>query len=152
MFVIKPQDQKIGMGGSASFECVARGNPPPSVFWNKEGSQAIMFPGNKYGRMDVSSEAVLTINDVVREDSGYVVCSALSLAGSATARAFLQVGFIAEIKKKNWLSGSLNLQEWLMNLFTSHSIPAKSNPHTRNTYINSSKHTTHTSSIVVVIV
>ena len=91
MFVIKPQDQKIGVGGSTSFECVARGNPPPSVFWNKEGSQAIMFPGNKYGRMEVSSEAVLTINDVVREDSGYVVCSALSLAGSATARAFLQV-------------------------------------------------------------
>ena len=27
------------MNGLAQFECVAEGNPPPSVFWSKEGSQ-----------------------------------------------------------------------------------------------------------------
>jgi roundabout axon guidance receptor 2 len=27
------------MNGIAKFECVANGNPPPSVFWTKEGSQ-----------------------------------------------------------------------------------------------------------------
>ena len=29
----------MGMNGLAQFECVAEGNPPPSVFWSKEGSQ-----------------------------------------------------------------------------------------------------------------
>ena len=38
-FVVKPKDQRVGMNGLAQFECVAEGNPPPSVFWSKEGSQ-----------------------------------------------------------------------------------------------------------------
>lgn len=38
-FVKKPQYQKVGLNGIATFECVAQGNPPPSVFWTKEGSQ-----------------------------------------------------------------------------------------------------------------
>ena len=37
--MVKPKDQRVGMNGLAQFECVAEGNPPPSVFWSKEGSQ-----------------------------------------------------------------------------------------------------------------
>lgn len=90
-FVTKPQDVTVSLNGLAKFDCVARGNPPPSVFWTKEGSQLLMFPGNSYGRMAISQDGGLTINGVLREDSGFIVCSALSVAGSATARAFLQV-------------------------------------------------------------
>lgn len=50
-----------------------------------------MFPGNSYGRLHVSAQGTLHIQGVQREDSGYLVCSALSVAGSDTARAFLQV-------------------------------------------------------------
>ena len=39
MFLVKPRDQRVGMNGIAKFECAADGNPPPSVFWTKEGSQ-----------------------------------------------------------------------------------------------------------------
>lgn len=50
-----------------------------------------MFAGNVYGRLNVSPQGTLHIQGVLREDSGYFVCSALSVAGSDTARAFLQV-------------------------------------------------------------
>lgn len=51
----------------------------------------LMFPGNSYGHMFVSSEGTLKIQGVQREDTGYFVCSALSVAGSTTSRASLQV-------------------------------------------------------------
>lgn len=50
-----------------------------------------MFPGNSYGTMAVTLEGSLTIQEVQREDAGFLVCSALSVAGSTSARAFLQV-------------------------------------------------------------
>ncbi|KAF6203181.1 hypothetical protein GE061_003598 [Apolygus lucorum] len=96
-FTTKPQDETVSLNGLAKFDCVARGNPPPSVFWTKEGSQLLMFPGNSYGRMAVSQDGRLTIHGVLREDSGFIVCSALSVAGSATARAFLQVRSVGDV-------------------------------------------------------
>ncbi|KAK6632671.1 hypothetical protein RUM43_013441 [Polyplax serrata] len=97
IFIKKPQNQKVGLNGIATFECVAKGNPPPSVFWTKEGSQVLMFPGNAYGRLHVTPEGSLRIQGTQREDSGFLVCSALSVAGSATVRAFLQVTSVADV-------------------------------------------------------
>lgn len=96
-FSVKPQDQKIGLNGIASFDCQATGNPPPSVFWAREGSQMLMFPDNSYGHIYVSSQGTLQIRGVQKEDAGYYVCSALSVAGSATIRAFLQVTSVDDI-------------------------------------------------------
>lgn len=80
----------------AKFECVASGNPQPSVFWTKEGSQELMFPDNTYGHFRVSSEGTLEISNVRKDDAGYYVCSAFSVAGSGTTRAFLQVSYLCE--------------------------------------------------------
>lgn len=90
-FLSKPQDVKIGSNGIATFECVASGNPPPSVFWTKEGSQVLMFPDNSYGHVQVTTQGTLQIRGVQKEDAGYYVCSAISVAGAGTTRAFLQV-------------------------------------------------------------
>ncbi len=60
-FVRKPKDQRVGMNGIAKFECQANGNPPPSVFWTKEGSQELMFAGTTHGQMFVSEDGTLTI-------------------------------------------------------------------------------------------
>lgn len=60
-FVVKPKDQRVGMNGIAKFECEASGNPPPSVFWTKEGSQELMFAGTTHGQMFVSDDGTLTI-------------------------------------------------------------------------------------------
>lgn len=50
-----------------------------------------MFPGNSYGHLYVTPEGSLRIQGAQREDAGFLVCSALSVAGSTTVRAFLQV-------------------------------------------------------------
>ena len=36
VFLVKPNAARVGLNGIAKFDCVARGNPPPSVFWTKE--------------------------------------------------------------------------------------------------------------------
>ena len=64
-FLVKPKDQRVGMNGIAKFECQATGNPPPSVFWTKEGSQELMFAGTTHGQMFVSQEGTLTIQVVI---------------------------------------------------------------------------------------
>ncbi|VVC26657.1 Fibronectin type III,Immunoglobulin subtype,Immunoglobulin-like domain,Immunoglobulin-like [Cinara cedri] len=97
IFVTRPKDQKVGLNGIASFDCVAQGNPPPSVFWTREGSQVLMFPGNAYGHFHVTQEGTLRIQGAQKEDAGYLVCSALSVAGSVTWRAFLQVTSVQDV-------------------------------------------------------
>jgi len=96
-FVTRPKDQKVGLNGIANFDCVAQGNPPPSVFWTREGSQVLMFPGNAYGHFHVTEEGTLRIQGAQKEDAGFLVCSALSVAGSVTLRAFLQVCYRKQI-------------------------------------------------------
>ncbi|XP_065216561.1 roundabout homolog 2 isoform X2 [Planococcus citri] len=96
-FITKPSDQKVGLNGVATFECVADGNPPPSVFWTKEGSQVLLFPGMAHGHFHVTQNGALRIQGVQKEDAGYLVCSALSVAGSTTVRAFLQVSSVDDV-------------------------------------------------------
>ncbi|XP_014272769.1 roundabout homolog 2 [Halyomorpha halys] len=91
VFIKKPTDQAVKLGGTATFDCVSRGSPVPSLYWAREGGGSLMFPSNSYGRAQVSPEGRLTIVGVLREDTGYLLCSALSVAGSVTARAFLEV-------------------------------------------------------------
>ncbi len=68
VFLIKPKDQRVGMNGIAMFDCVADGNPPPSVFWTKEGSQELMFAGTTHGQMHVSQTGTLTIQVSLSKD------------------------------------------------------------------------------------
>ncbi|XP_076330516.1 roundabout homolog 1-like isoform X6 [Tachypleus tridentatus] len=96
-FVVKPKNQRVGLNGIAKYECVASGNPPPSVFWTKEGNQALMFPGNSYGRFSVTSLGTLIISGVIKEDKGYYVCSALSVVASTMTKAHLDVTAIADL-------------------------------------------------------
>ncbi|XP_050095385.1 roundabout homolog 2 [Anopheles aquasalis] len=91
VFTVRPQDQKATVNGVVTFKCSAAGSPLPSVFWTREGSQTLMFPNNSYGSMHVSGQGSLQIRGVQREDDGYFVCSALSVAGSVTSRVYLQV-------------------------------------------------------------
>lgn len=74
-----------------------KGNPKPSIFWQREGSQMLMFPDNSYGHIQVTNQGTLQIRGVQKEDAGYYICSALSVAGSATIRAFLQVTSVDDI-------------------------------------------------------
>ncbi|XP_075749789.1 protein sax-3-like isoform X2 [Rhipicephalus microplus] len=96
-FRLTPQNQKVGLNGVAKFDCLATGNPPPSVFWTREGNQVLMFPGKSHGRFSVSNEGTLTITGVRKEDRGYYVCSALSVVGSSMAKGHLEVTALADL-------------------------------------------------------
>ncbi|TRY72933.1 hypothetical protein DNTS_001127, partial [Danionella cerebrum] len=93
-FVIRPRDQIVAQGRTASFPCETKGNPQPAVFWQKEGSQNLLFPNQPQqpnSRFSVSPSGDLTITVVQRADAGYYICQALTVAGSILAKAQLEV-------------------------------------------------------------
>uniref|UniRef100_A0A7N9APT9 Roundabout, axon guidance receptor, homolog 2 (Drosophila) n=1 Tax=Mastacembelus armatus TaxID=205130 RepID=A0A7N9APT9_9TELE len=93
-FVIRPRDQIVAQGRTASFPCETKGNPQPAVFWQKEGSQNLLFPNQPQqpnSRFSVSPSGDLTISSVQRADAGYYICQALTVAGSILAKAQLEV-------------------------------------------------------------
>ncbi|XP_022530457.2 roundabout homolog 3 isoform X2 [Astyanax mexicanus] len=90
----QPRDQVSTQGRTVSFHCGTEGDPPPAIFWQKEGTQMLLFPGQPFsraGRYSVSMSGELTIRDVHSEDSGYYVCQAISVAGSVVSKALLEV-------------------------------------------------------------
>ncbi|XP_047449288.1 roundabout homolog 2 isoform X14 [Mugil cephalus] len=93
-FVIRPRDQIVSQGRTATFPCETKGNPQPAVFWQKEGSQNLLFPNQPQqpnSRFSVSPSGDLTISSVQRADAGYYICQALTVAGSILAKAQLEV-------------------------------------------------------------
>ncbi|CAK6968429.1 roundabout homolog 3 [Scomber scombrus] len=92
--VVRPRDQITAPGRTVTFLCGTKGNPPPAVFWQKEGSKTLLIPiqePTQSGRFSVSLSGELTITDVRPEDSGYYFCQALSVAGSILTKALLEV-------------------------------------------------------------
>ncbi|XP_076968683.1 roundabout homolog 3 [Tamandua tetradactyla] len=92
--VTRPQDQMVAPGESVAFQCETKGNPPPAIFWQKEGSQVLLFPSQSLqptGRFSVSPRGQLSITEVQSGDAGYYVCQAVSVAGSILAKALLEI-------------------------------------------------------------
>jgi Immunoglobulin I-set domain len=90
-FIVTPRDTVVGVGRRATFRCEVTGSPVPAVFWNKATSHTLMFPNQDNGRMSVSENGTLTIESVQWEDDGEYICKGLSIAGSAVAKARLDV-------------------------------------------------------------
>uniref|UniRef100_A0A8C5GCE0 Roundabout homolog 3 n=1 Tax=Gouania willdenowi TaxID=441366 RepID=A0A8C5GCE0_GOUWI len=92
--VVRPRDQITAPGRTVTFLCGTKGNPPPAVFWQKEGSQILLFPVQETlskDRFSVSLSGELTIGDVQPTDSGYYICQAINVAGSILTKALLEV-------------------------------------------------------------
>ncbi|XP_064379425.1 roundabout homolog 2 isoform X13 [Dromaius novaehollandiae] len=93
-FVVRPRDQIVAQGRTVTFPCETKGNPQPAVFWQKEGSQNLLFPNQPLqpnSRYSVSPTGDLTISNIQRSDAGYYICQALTVAGSILAKAQLEV-------------------------------------------------------------
>ncbi|KAM4700842.1 roundabout homolog 2 isoform 9-T9 [Discoglossus pictus] len=93
-FVVRPRDQIVAQGRTVTFPCETKGNPQPAVFWQKEGSQNLLFPNQPpqpNSRYSVSPTGDLTITNIQRSDAGYYICQALTVAGSILAKAQLEV-------------------------------------------------------------
>uniref|UniRef100_A0A8D2ZYK8 Roundabout, axon guidance receptor, homolog 3 (Drosophila) n=1 Tax=Scophthalmus maximus TaxID=52904 RepID=A0A8D2ZYK8_SCOMX len=92
--VVRPRDQITAPSRTVTFLCSTKGNPPPAVFWQKEGSQILLFPTqepSQSGRFSVSLSGELTVVDVQVKDSGYYICQAINVAGSILTKALLEV-------------------------------------------------------------
>ncbi|XP_072302616.1 roundabout homolog 2-like isoform X1 [Eucyclogobius newberryi] len=93
-FVVRPRDQIVAQGRTAVFPCETKGKPQPTVFWQREGGQDLLFPNQSTqgdSRVSVSVSGELTISSVQRSDAGYYICQALTVAGSIMAKAQLEV-------------------------------------------------------------
>ncbi|KAK7882266.1 hypothetical protein WMY93_028440 [Mugilogobius chulae] len=93
-FVTRPRNQVVGVGRTVTFQCEATGNPQPAIFWQREGSQNLLFsyqPPQPSSRFSVSQSGDLTITDAERSDVGYYSCQALNIAGSVITKALLEV-------------------------------------------------------------
>uniref|UniRef100_A0A6Q2ZHD7 Roundabout, axon guidance receptor, homolog 1 (Drosophila) n=1 Tax=Esox lucius TaxID=8010 RepID=A0A6Q2ZHD7_ESOLU len=93
-FAMRPRNQVVAVGRTVTFQCEATGNPQPAIFWQKEGSNSLLFsyqPPQPFSRLSVSQTGSLTIADAQRSDSGYYSCQALNIAGSVITKALLEV-------------------------------------------------------------
>uniref|UniRef100_A0A8C5HW46 Roundabout homolog 1-like n=1 Tax=Gouania willdenowi TaxID=441366 RepID=A0A8C5HW46_GOUWI len=93
-FVVRPKNQVVAVGRTVTFQCEATGNPQPAIFWQREGSESLLFsyqPPQPFSRLSVSQMGSLTITDVQRSDGGFYSCQALNIAGSVITKALLEV-------------------------------------------------------------
>ncbi|KAM9333815.1 roundabout homolog 1-like [Pholidichthys leucotaenia] len=93
-FAIRPRNQVVAVGRTVTFQCEATGNPQPAIFWQKEGSESLLFsyqPPQPFSRLSVSQMGSLTITNVQRSDGGFYSCQALNIAGSVITKALLEV-------------------------------------------------------------
>ncbi|XP_069556659.1 roundabout homolog 1-like isoform X2 [Brachyistius frenatus] len=93
-FAIRPRNQVVAVGRMVTFQCEATGNPQPAIFWQREGSESLLFsyqPPQPFSRLSVSQMGSLTITDVQRSDGGFYSCQALNIAGSVITKALLEV-------------------------------------------------------------
>ena len=83
-FTIVPANTSALLGSDVSLSCVARGDPPPEIIWNKEQGN-LPF---KRARFD---EERFLISNVSSEDAGVYRCIAENKAGSIVSSATVTI-------------------------------------------------------------
>lgn len=83
--VVLPKSQVVNASGTASFQCLAAGNPEPEVTWLKQNST---LPTDK---RIVASRGSLVITSVTSGDDGMYTCVAKNILGMMNATAALSI-------------------------------------------------------------
>ncbi|XP_055887034.1 peroxidasin homolog [Biomphalaria glabrata] len=85
VIVLPPDNVRGSPGATVSFNCQARGDSQPVLYWSKDGSP---LPNN--GRFEILRNGeTLRINSAVAADQGTYTCKAENAAGSVSANARL---------------------------------------------------------------
>ncbi|XP_056141178.1 roundabout homolog 1 [Lampris incognitus] len=95
ILVLTPEDVSVRAGGSAQFNCQARGEPPPALVWSREQGP---LPN---GRYLVNPDQSLQIHYVTVQDAGEYTCTAVNDVGVVTASAQLLVEETASSTQKD---------------------------------------------------
>lgn len=98
----KPRDQIAAQGRSITFQCGTTGNPPPAIFWQKEGSQVRdtqaepeLSSDTKYCSSRDIQDSRLLIRNLMKSDCGILDNSLYCFEISKlrfTLSLFLKVG------------------------------------------------------------
>lgn len=89
--VVAPRDKVVSLGRRVSIRCEMAGNPAPGIFWSRVSNQTLLLPNKPYERFRVTEEGTLIIEAVRSEDAGEYACHGLNIAGSAYAKAQLDI-------------------------------------------------------------
>ncbi|XP_056135262.1 immunoglobulin superfamily DCC subclass member 4 [Lampris incognitus] len=81
-----PETVSLSRGNTARFVCNSSGEPPPVLYWLKNGQ-----PIRSLRRVKTQGPGVLLINQLALEDAGYYQCIADNSLGTACATAKLTV-------------------------------------------------------------
>ena len=65
IFLVEPSNQKVAEGAPASLDCIAAGNPTPTLFWIKESSPGILLPATTHGHVAVTPQGTLNIGECI---------------------------------------------------------------------------------------
>ncbi|KAK3764608.1 hypothetical protein RRG08_008488 [Elysia crispata] len=90
-FLISPKDVTVALGRTAVLQCVATGNPKPTVFWNVGDDKKLVFPHQPFGRFRMSPDGTLRIHEVTFSDQGTYMCKALNVLGKSNRTATVTV-------------------------------------------------------------
>lgn len=106
-FIRSLTNQVAPLGKSVTFECQAKGVPPPTARWLRNGRELTM--GGRFS-CSATKDGVfkLEISDLTDMDSGDIMCEAINAIGFTTSVARLKVGTPPKIEK---LPGDLYLSE-----------------------------------------
>ncbi|GFR64170.1 leucine-rich repeats and immunoglobulin domains protein 1 [Elysia marginata] len=89
-FTEEPVDVTVKAGRSAELKCAAKGQPPPTVSWQKDGG--VNFPAARQRRMKVYPEdSHFYILNVQAVDQGVYSCKAENEAGTITSNVTVTV-------------------------------------------------------------
>jgi hypothetical protein len=67
IFLVEPTDQKVAEGAPAVLDCIAAGNPTPTLFWMKESDSNILLPGSTASHITVTPEGTLRIGQFLKQ-------------------------------------------------------------------------------------
>ncbi|XP_055852476.1 tyrosine-protein phosphatase Lar isoform X6 [Episyrphus balteatus] len=88
----KPLNQGVRVGGVASFYCAARGDPPPSIVWRKNGKK-VSGTQSRYTVIETGGVSILRIEPVRagRDDAPYECVAENGVGDAVSADATLTV-------------------------------------------------------------
>ena len=83
-------DTQAVIGSTATFTCVAEGNPDPTFQWSF--GESTLADDDKYDIIATTSTlSTLTVLDISLSDDGIYTCTAANVQGNDSASASLQV-------------------------------------------------------------
>ncbi len=102
--VVRPRDQISAQGRIVTFLCGTKGNPPPAVFWQKEGSQV----RDNSTQMHAGEPYSVSVKHI-KVCGGYFHCACPTLGSNSRA----VTEYISKNKAQFWKDLKTKILNWI---------------------------------------